>query len=64
MRPTGTVNLFQLGHFLAEMDSSYRLQDDGRRRVFQLGHFLAEMDRLAGYDPNKLVIGSFNWATS
>jgi hypothetical protein len=38
---------FQLGHFLAEMDSQYRGPGESELCQFQLGHFLAEMDRAA-----------------
>ena len=38
---------FQLGHFLAEMDSWLNiLQALHPGHLFQLGHFLAEMDRM------------------
>ena len=56
---------FQLGHFLAEMDSLgnviWRMCNPDK---FQLGHFLAEMDRKT---PAKSLANSrksFNWATS
>ena len=37
--------LFQLGHFLAEMDRCKTSPESTNIKSFQLGHFLAEMDR-------------------
>ena len=39
--------MFQLGHFLAEMDRDRFPEQGDRGSEFQLGHFLAEMDRRA-----------------
>ena len=37
--------MFQLGHFLAEMDRGENMDNSLLGLKFQLGHFLAEMDR-------------------
>ena len=43
--------MFQLGHFLAEMDREIQMKDVPTYLIeFQLGHFLAEMDRYLHLD--------------
>ena len=59
------VAMFQLGHFLAEMDrNSWNSFFRDSNRTFQLGHFLAEMDRSLSHGIPGLSAISFNWATS
>ena len=55
--------MFQLGHFLAEMDRGLFMGEEDEYLEFQLGHFLAEMDRLGFFSLGE-YFRSFNWATS